>query len=100
MTMQEAYDSVSLGDIVSSKVIYQYTIDCEWESADNRHSCSDAFVAKSPFPLSNAQVYEQASQAGYRYELGRVICGCHGGDEENSQLNFDDTKPAASGEEN
>jgi hypothetical protein len=82
MTLKEAYDSVNLGEIIASKVIHQYVIECQWESKDKRKGCVDGFVLKSPYPLSDFEVYEKASDAGYRYEQGRVICGCHGDDDD------------------
>ncbi len=82
MSLREAYDSVSLGEIVSSRVVYEYAIECTWESKDKRKGCVSVFVEKSRRPLSNCEVYEKASDAGYRYDSGCVICGCHGDDDD------------------
>lgn len=82
MTLAEAYDHTMLGDIISSKVVYEYAIECEWESCDKRKGCVNVFVQKSRQPLSSFEVYEKASEYGYKYESGRVICGCHGEDSE------------------
>jgi hypothetical protein len=82
MTLREAYDHVTLRNIVASKVVYEYAIECQWESKDKRKGCVNVFVQKSRRPLSNCEVYEKASEAGYRYESGRVICGCHGDDDD------------------
>lgn len=78
MTLTEAYDKVPLRNIVSSRVVHEYAIECQWESKDKRKGCVDVFVQKSRRPMSNVEVYEKASEAGYRYDQGRVICGCHG----------------------
>lgn len=82
MTLIEAYDHVSLSNIVSGRVVHEYAIECQWESKDKRKGCVSVFVQKSLRPMSNCEVYEKASEAGYRYESGRVICGCHGDDDE------------------
>lgn len=69
-------------DIVEHRVVYKYRIYCQWKHQTRDRACVACWGVDSDRPISNAECYQHASEAGFILKDGHVECGNHREDDD------------------